>query len=124
MMNAKSGRIDTPLIEARNIHKHFYIRSSFLARVLTRTQEKIVRAVDGVDLRIWPGETLGLVGESGCGKTTLGRVLTRLYEPTSGELAFQGHLLRGDTVITSPNSQDEPQEVKYYRLAQDRKSVV
>lgn len=118
MRNLNPDRTDTPLIEARNIRKYFLIRPSILTRVLARAREKVVRAVDGVDLRIWPGETLGLVGESGCGKTTLGRVLTRLCEPTSGEISFQGHPLRGDKVVASLNGTDTPQEVKYYRLAQ------
>jgi oligopeptide/dipeptide ABC transporter ATP-binding protein len=119
--NKVNPRIDdtnTPLIEARNIRKYFYIRPSFLARALAGAGEKRVRAVDGVNLHIWPGETLGLVGESGCGKTTLGRVLTRLHEPTEGEIYFQGHSLDGDTVAVYPDEKDAPQRVKFYRLAQ------
>ncbi|MGH3316632.1 MAG: ATP-binding cassette domain-containing protein, partial [Nocardioidaceae bacterium] len=55
-----------------------------------RTREGTVRAVDGVSFTVERGETLGLVGESGCGKTTLGKVLLRLIEPTSGKVTFKG----------------------------------
>ncbi len=84
-MNAASA----PLIEARDIVKHFPIGRSLLARV-RRQPADLLRAVDGVSLRIAPGETVGLVGESGCGKTTFGRCLVRLYEPTSGGIYYRG----------------------------------
>ncbi len=107
-----------PLFEIRNVHKHFYIHPSFLTRILAREQVKTVRAVDGVDLTIYSGETVGLVGESGCGKTTLGRVLTRLYEPTSGEIYYRGNQVRGDFVLDDIGNGNGSQEIKFFRVAQ------
>jgi oligopeptide transport system ATP-binding protein len=78
------------LLEARNIVKHFPIRGGVFMK-----QTAAVKAVDGVSLTIRGGETLGLVGESGCGKTTFGRVILRLEEPTSGDVLFQGRSILG-----------------------------
>jgi oligopeptide transport system ATP-binding protein len=74
------------ILEVRNLVKHFPITKGFIFQ----RQVGVVRAVDGVSFTIREGETLGLVGESGCGKTTLGRVILRLMEPTSGEVIFMG----------------------------------
>ena len=79
-----------PLLQVRDLRKHFPIRKGLFSRVAGH-----VRAVDGVSFDLHEGETLGLVGESGCGKTTLGRCLLRLIEPTSGEVRFAGRRVTG-----------------------------
>lgn len=79
-----------PLLAVRDLTKHFPIHRGFLQRQVGQ-----VHAVDGVDLDLGPGEALGLVGESGCGKTTAGRCILRLIEPTSGSIRFQGQELMG-----------------------------
>jgi peptide/nickel transport system ATP-binding protein/oligopeptide transport system ATP-binding protein len=73
------------LLEVKNLRKYFPVRRGILSRVVAQ-----VKAVDGVSFDIRPGETLGLVGESGCGKTTAGRSILRLIEPTGGEVYFDG----------------------------------
>ncbi len=73
------------LLRVRGLVKHFPVRRSG-----TRSRSSVLRAVDGVDLDVRRGETLGLVGESGCGKSTTGRAILRLVEPTAGEIHFDG----------------------------------
>lgn len=75
-----------PLLDVRDLKVHFPIKSGLFGKT-----SGYVRAVDGVSFTLRPGETLGLVGESGCGKTTTGRAILRLVEPTSGSVAFDGH---------------------------------
>ncbi len=74
-----------PLLEAEGLHKHFT-----MAGALGFGGRGVVKAVNGIDLRLWPGETLGVVGESGCGKTTLARMLLLLEKPTAGRILFRG----------------------------------
>ncbi|MBQ2147535.1 MAG: ABC transporter ATP-binding protein, partial [Firmicutes bacterium] len=72
------------LLEVENLRKYFPVKGNKLL------EKKYVQAVESVSLSIYKGETLGLVGESGCGKTTLGRTIIRLYEPTSGRIVYDG----------------------------------
>ena len=74
-----------PLLSVRDLKVHFPIRGGFLGGT-----RGAVRAVDGVSFDVFPGETLALVGESGCGKTTTGRAVLRLIEATSGTITFDG----------------------------------
>ena len=73
------------LLEVKNLKVHFPVKHGLFSRV-----KAFVKAVDDVSFAIQPGETLGLVGESGCGKTTLGRAIVKLVEPTAGSILFEG----------------------------------
>jgi oligopeptide/dipeptide ABC transporter ATP-binding protein len=73
------------LVEVKNLKKYFPVKSGVLSR-----KKNYLKAVDGLDLKIYKGETIGLVGESGCGKSTTGRLILRLLEPTEGKIFFDG----------------------------------
>ncbi|MEK3973933.1 ABC transporter ATP-binding protein [Psychrobacillus sp. FSL K6-1267] len=87
--------MNNPLLEVENLKTHFPIKKRFLKK-----EKQFVKAVDGLNFYVNKGETLGIVGESGCGKSTMGRSILRLIEPTEGRITFQGK------EITSLNDKD------------------
>ena len=84
-MNTEATEERKPLLEVKELRKCFPIKKSFMGKVLSE-----LVAVDGVSFDVYPGETIGIVGESGCGKTTLGRTILKLHEPSGGEIFFNG----------------------------------
>jgi ABC-type oligopeptide transport system ATPase subunit len=74
-----------PLIQLKDLRKYYPNKGGLISQVVDK-----IKAVDGVNLFVYPGETLGLVGESGCGKTTLGKLVLRLEEVTGGQIFFEG----------------------------------
>ena len=99
-MSAPAASIQpTPLLDVRRLVKHFPVENS----------DDMVQAVDGVSFSVLAGETLGLVGESGCGKSTVGRTLLRLQEPTSGEVYFEG---RNVLALTAQELRDLRREMQ------------
>ncbi|MBE0697325.1 MAG: ATP-binding cassette domain-containing protein [Anaerolineaceae bacterium] len=111
MSDQKNSGSNDILMEVKNLRKYFPISKGILQRVIGQ-----VKAVDDVSFYVRTGETLGLVGESGCGKTTTGRCLNRLYEPTGGKIMFRTSSLSADGAEKFVNIMDlQPQEVKAVR---------
>ena len=87
--------LSEPLLQVKNVKQHFPVTAGLLRR-----QVGMVKAVDGVDFDLFPRENLGLVGESGCGKTTLGRTILHLYRPTEGQILFKN----ADLTLLKPSA--------------------
>jgi oligopeptide transport system ATP-binding protein len=98
-----------PLLEVQNLKVHFPVKHGVFSRVRAH-----VKAVDAVSFSLAPGETLGLVGESGCGKTTLGRAIVRLIEPTAGRVLFEG-----EDIAKMSNGELRARRRKFQMIFQD-----
>ena len=77
-----------PILKVKNLSKHFDVSPPLITRLVSREEKSILKAVEGIGFEIKQGETVSLVGESGCGKSTVARLVVKLYEPTNGEIFF------------------------------------
>src|SRR5919204_420912 len=100
----------SPLIEVRDLEKHFPLKQG----IILQRQVGAVRAVDGISFDVHEGETLGLVGESGCGKSTTARLVTRLLEPTNGSIVY-----KGDDIAHASRSELKPLRRDMQMIFQD-----
>lgn len=91
----------SPLLEVRELSKYFTLASPWLSRIFMRQAPPLLKAVDGVSFEIQRGQTFALVGESGCGKSTVARVIVGLYAPTRGEIVFEGKSLDEPSIRSS-----------------------
>ena len=90
MEKGGSAAVQTPILEVKGLKKYFDVRGGLNGKVVGQ-----VKAVDDLSFSLFAGETFGLVGESGCGKSTAGRTILRLMEPTAGKIFFEGEDLAG-----------------------------
>ena len=86
---------DEPLLRVQDLVKHYTLEQNLLSKLFNSTPPEIIKAVDGISINLQPGEVLGLVGESGCGKSTFSRTLMQIIPPTSGRVEFMGQNLVG-----------------------------
>uniref|UniRef100_A0A2P0ZGB0 Glutathione import ATP-binding protein GsiA n=1 Tax=[Tolypothrix] sp. PCC 7415 TaxID=373957 RepID=A0A2P0ZGB0_9CYAN len=87
--NLPNPQEQTPILRISELKQHYTIEPNFIERIF-KGQSQTIKAVDGIDLELYPGEILGLVGESGCGKSTLSRTILQLIRPTAGKVEFLG----------------------------------
>ena len=104
-----------PLLEARDLARYFDVSRPWLNRVIEGQPRQILKAVDGVDFTIRRGETLSLVGESGCGKSTVARVVVGLYRPSRGSISFEGV----DLASLKSRAQMQPVRRRFQMIFQD-----
>ena len=114
--NTFGNTMDKPIVEVHGLKKYFPIKSSFFKKTIGN-----VKAVDDVSFAIKPGTTLGVVGESGCGKTTMGRTMLRLYPITEGEVLYRG--LNLEKLTTSELAKALPKEARGI-VATDKESLL
>lgn len=106
---ANDQSASTPLLRLQNLQQHYTLEQNFVAQLLSRENDRTIRAVDGITLDLRVGEILGLVGESGCGKSTLSRTILHLIRPTAGTVEFLGRDL---TSCSPPELQQQRRQMQ------------
>ena len=114
-MSETTARAERPILVARDLARYFDVSRPWLNRIIEGQPRLILKAVDGVDFAIRRGETLSLVGESGCGKSTVARLVVGLYQPTKGSIIFEGV----DLASLKSRAQMQPVRRRFQMIFQD-----